>query len=327
VDTLVAAGDAQGLKALAYHLVPTAWKQLDINFGDNPRGANGATPSEPLHQVDLGTFKYGIKAFFMAIGAENCKLHSVIDEWARRVGKYLLHQSDRDLPRTYFPNGISGGTKLAAHEQIGVFLVLHILLSMEAPRQLILNYKNNDMTRTKLNRWRTAFGLQLAWRAWIKRPSIPLEEVKLATDGHQRLMKYLNRYARRTESMQWCIIKFHMILHMAQNIIDFGVPSNIDTSPMEHNHIENAKNPSKGTQLRAYSIERQTAQRYYENLVVQHAYDVIGIPRDGVAVPQTNVQQDSNMLRGSRFKMEFWEGGEGESTHFNFAWYTKKSKG
>jgi hypothetical protein len=57
------------------------------------------------------------------------------------------------------------------------------------------------------------------------------------------------------------------------------------------------------------------------------AYDVIGIPRDGVAVPQTNVQQDSNMLRGSRFKMEFWEGGEGESTHFNFAWYTKKSKG
>jgi hypothetical protein len=202
---------------------------------------------------------------------------------------YFIRVTGTCPARTYFPNGISGGTKLAAHEQIGVFLVLHILLSMEAPIQLILNYKNNDMTRTKLNRWRAAFGFQLAWRAWIKRPSIGTEEVKPATDGHQCLMRFLNRYARRTANMQRRIIKFYMILHMAQNIIDLGVPSNIDTLPMEHNHIENAKKPSKGTQLCAYSIERQAAQRYYENLVVQHAYDVIGIPRDGVAVLQTNL--------------------------------------
>jgi hypothetical protein len=192
----------------------------------------------------------------LAIGSKDCKLWSVIDEWVQRIGRYLLHQSDRELPRTYFPNGVSAGTKLAGHKRIGVLLVLHIMLKMKAPRDAIIN--STQMTRPILDQWCKVFGLQLAWRAWLKRDTISMAEVTVSTLGHKRLMGYLKRYAPRTLKMGWRIIKFHMILHMTRYIIDFGVPVNIDTLTVEHNHIKNSKNPSTGTQQRAYSIERQT---------------------------------------------------------------------
>jgi hypothetical protein len=142
---LVDAGDVAGLNAITYHFVQTCWKQLGIDFGGALHGVHAATPSEPLHQIDIGIFKYEIKELFLAIGSKDCKLWSVIDEWVRRIGRYLLHQSDRELPRTYFPNGVSAGTKLAGHKHIGVLvLVLHIMLKMKAPCDAIINNTQPD---------------------------------------------------------------------------------------------------------------------------------------------------------------------------------------
>lgn len=330
LDDLVDNGDLEGLHSFSHHLVRTAWKQLGIKFGENPRGIHGVTPSEALHQVDLGMFKYEIKAFFQAIGSDKCKLHSSIDEWARCIGRFLLHQSDRKLPRTYFPNGISGGTKLAAHEQIGVLLVLHILLSMEGPCVLIVENANNDMTRPRLEKWRTAFGLQLAWRAWMKQDSIPMDEIILSTLGHQRLMRYVHKHAYRIDGMNWRLIKFHMIAHMTRNAIDFAVMANIDTSCMEHNHIDNAKNPAKGTQQRAYSIERQTALRYYENLVLQHATHRMGlVPTPAASSVPSTPTVNNTILGGSRFSIEMEEidAGVGDLFEYKFRWHSKDTTG
>jgi hypothetical protein len=231
---LVDAGDVAGLNAITYHFVQTCWKQLGIDFGGALHGVHAATPSEPLHQIDIGIFKYEIKELFLAIGSKDCKLWSVIDEWVRRIGRYLLHQSDRELPRTYFPNGVSAGTKLAGHKHIGVLvLVLHIMLKMKAPCNAIINSTHNQMTGPKLDRWCKVFGLQLAWRAWLKRDTISMAEVTVSTLGHKRLMGYLKRYAPRTLKMGWQIIKFHMILHMTRYIVDFGVPANVDTSTIK----------------------------------------------------------------------------------------------
>jgi hypothetical protein len=251
----------------------------------------------------------------------------VIDEWARRIGRYLLHQSDRKLPRTYFLNGISSGTKLAGHERIGVLLVLHIMLKMKAPCDAIINNKYNNMTEARLNRWRKAFGLQLAWRAWLKQDVIPMDEVTVSTLGHKRLMSYLLRHARRTEKMEWRIIKFHMIIHMTRYMMDYGVPANIGTSTMEHNHIENAKNPSKGTQQRAYTLERQTATRYYENLVLECAMESLGITAARRAAKAKATVDDPNALRGSRFRFDIQEGVNGDLGDYTFSWLTRQTKG
>ena len=79
------------------------------------------TLAEPLHLLELGLFKYTIEGFCVNLGyspklKSYPKIIQALDSWARQIGKYLGHQSDCGLPRTYFPNGISGGTKLAGHE-------------------------------------------------------------------------------------------------------------------------------------------------------------------------------------------------------------------
>jgi Tol biopolymer transport system component len=38
VNDLVHEGDLDGLKEIGFHSIPTAWKQLNIDFGDNPQG-------------------------------------------------------------------------------------------------------------------------------------------------------------------------------------------------------------------------------------------------------------------------------------------------
>jgi hypothetical protein len=42
------------------------------------------------------------------------------------------------MPRIYFPNGVTGGTKLIGHEMNGVILVVLILCKMKESRKLLL---------------------------------------------------------------------------------------------------------------------------------------------------------------------------------------------
>ena len=70
----------------------------------NPRGIHGITPGEPLHVVDLGILKYGLEGLYVALGmnpthrGNKVKGLAEIDAFARRLGRYLGHQSDQGLP-------------------------------------------------------------------------------------------------------------------------------------------------------------------------------------------------------------------------------------
>ena len=96
-----------------------------------------------------------------------------IDTWAQAVGRYLGHQSDQGQPRTYFPNGVTGGTKLAGHEMNGVLLVLLLLCKLESSKALI----RTKMTAIQLLGWIELLESLLTWRWWLKRPTLPMQEV------------------------------------------------------------------------------------------------------------------------------------------------------
>jgi hypothetical protein len=55
-----------------------------------------------------------------------------------------------------------------------------------------------------------------------------------------------------------------MMIHATQNLVDFGVALNVDTSTSEHDHIENVKPPGGNTQQRAGRIEIETETRCYK---------------------------------------------------------------
>jgi hypothetical protein len=142
VSNLYAPGDVTGLKNMLQHPICNAFYE-GVCLGGNPRGIHGMTPAEPLHLLELDLFKYTIEGFCVALGF-NPKSKSPpqilkeIDTWARTIGRYLGHQSDQGLPRTYFPNGVTGGTKPAGHEMNGVLLVLLLLCKLESSKAIIL---------------------------------------------------------------------------------------------------------------------------------------------------------------------------------------------
>ena len=305
VGSLMAAGDFYGLKQISQHPIRNAF-QDGVCLGGNPRGVHGMTPAEPLHLLELGLFKYTVEGFCVNLGyspksKSYPKIIQALDTWARQIGRYLGHQSDRGLPRTYFPNGISGGTKLAGHEMNGVLLVLLIMCKLEATKDLLLT----KMSEYELREWVSLLDLLLAWRWWLKRPTLPMAEVVAAKHCVKDLMKLFKRVVKRQHGTGLILIKFHICLHFFENNLDLGVTSNFDTGPMESNHKINAKNPSKRTQMRAEGFEEGTAHRYIEDLVLDVASHelsrVLPIIQQVLPTPATMPQ----LLQGAKFTLTY----------------------
>ncbi len=277
VQSVIDANDKEGLKALSQHPIRNAFYE-GICLGGNRRGIHGMSPGEPLHVLELGLFKMMIEGFYVNLGYKPGsksypKILQLLDVWARKIGRALGHQSDRQMPRTYFPNGVTGGTKLAGHEMNGVILVLLILCKMKEPRKLLLTSKY--FPEHHLRGWLKLFESMLVWRWWLKLPSVPLSEIQASEYSTHKLLKLYRSVVKRKHGSKLLVIKFHLCLHFLENQLDFGVTSNVDTGPMESNHKCNAKKPSGQTQRRADTFELQTSRRFIDNLILDKAVSTL----------------------------------------------------
>ena len=131
-----------------------------------PCGIHGMIPREPLHVIDFGMFFYLLECFWIALGLHtgsssqsSIKIHQEVDSMLQYIRCFLGHQSDRGLPRTYFPFGITGGTKLAEHEYQGVLLVALIMWHMEETHKHVLT----KMSGSVLNKWIRLKGAHLTF--------------------------------------------------------------------------------------------------------------------------------------------------------------------
>jgi hypothetical protein len=70
-------------------------------------------------------------------------------------------------------------------------------------------------------------------------------------------------------------IKLPLVLHLADDIFNHGVPQNFNSSFAESAHISLAKDTACNTQKRMASFTFQAAQQYVENLVISNAWNVI----------------------------------------------------
>ena len=76
-------------------------------------------------------------------------------------------------------------------------------------------------------------------------------------------MYIMRKVAQRSKGMGLKLAKFHMILHIWEDIIQFGVPLEFDTSSNESMH-KPSKRASKLTQKAADTFNFQTATRLIE---------------------------------------------------------------
>ena len=84
----------------------------------------------------------------------------------------------------------------------------------------------------------------------------------------------MRKIAQRNEGLGLKLAKFHMILHLWEDVMEFGVPLETDTSANESMH-KPSKKASKMTQKAADTFNFQTAMRLVEFTLLDLAMEEI----------------------------------------------------
>ena len=95
---------------------------------------------------------------------ENGIVPDLIDSLAKVIGQLLKRQSDKDMPRVYFSQGITclrdSKNKMSAHEMQGVLILLLLMLCSTGGSDLFYTYyekkavpKNRGMGQTRAAQW------------------------------------------------------------------------------------------------------------------------------------------------------------------------------
>ena len=262
--------DVEALRAMSQHCMEYACHGLRYGL-HNKQGIHGACPIEMLHQILLGIFKYLKEEFFNQLGKDSA-LAEEINSLCTMIGSLLKRQSDRDLPKTSFSKGINKG-KLMGKEMSGVILLLAAVLQTAAAQKLLEKGRNSPFKDPEaFDDWVMVLELLLQWEAYMKLPEMRVHDVRRLERKHRYLMFLCKRVMNRTKGMGMKLVKFHAILHISQDILNFGVPMNVDTGANEM-HWKPAKSAAKLTQRDVRFFERQVATRVIEFFLLDLAME------------------------------------------------------
>ncbi len=98
-----------------------------------------------------------------------------------------------------------------------------------------------------LKDWITLLETLLQWEQWLKSSEMKVKHVRQAQTKHRIIMHFLKKIMRRSTGMGLKIIKFHGIMHIADDILNFGVPMEVDTGSNKSAH-KTEKTAAKLTQ-------------------------------------------------------------------------------
>ena len=261
IQDLMDAEDFDQLKEYSQHYLRNAYYR--IRFGlHNDHGVHGATPMEILHFILLGIFKYAADQFYEQVGPSSKTMKNFVG-LARKYGGYLSRQSDRNLPKTTFGNLLTG--KKTAKEFRGVLLVLAAVIRSTIGRSVLMaavsNKKGKKFEGTyKLDDWVMLLETLLQWERWLCSDRISKRHIKKAIKKLQYLMYLCKAIGPRDKGMGWKLLKFHGILHLCQDMLDFGVPMEVDTGSCESGH-KPYKEAARATQKRGKTFDKQTSER------------------------------------------------------------------
>jgi hypothetical protein len=194
------------------------------------------------------------------------------DRIARQYGKYLSQQSDRDLPRTHFFSNYTTVSCKNASEMTGVLLVFLILFSTTKG-----NVIDKELGGDRSSAFLHILELMLMLETFCKAPQHKRSEVILFRKFMPHLLETFKTTLNRSEGNGMKIIKFHLPLHFADDILRFGVMSNFDSAMGESHHKSEAKKPASRTQRRKTDFEEQTAKRQIENTTIRLAHEYVTV--------------------------------------------------
>ena len=262
IQSLVNAGDFNGLKQMSQQVIQNAWYKVRFSPGAGQQttvGVHGSCPSEMLHALLFGVFKYTRVFFFEQIGPYS-KLADDVDALAQQVGDRFARQSERDMPDCHFDAGIRKG-KLMAKEFRGILLVIAVVLRTDEGSNLLKNNKRFDDKHIRY--WVLLIEMLLEWEAFLNEEQMHYMHVLRLQRKNRFIMYLIKKVADRSEGMGWKLMKFHVIIHMYLDIWLYGVPLEVDTGSNESGH-KLTKVAARLTQKNAETFDLQTLTRLDE---------------------------------------------------------------
>ena len=246
-------------------------------YCDEVRGSNGCLPAEILHWIEHGLFDDGLGVFFNLLTIEGSQAiftptrikaaHSLM----REIGFHLHRQSDRNLPRTYFrsgyiPNkqkhtGQRTSLKRSGQEVSGVILVIILFLLAEDQHTASVR---DRIGANRVDIFLDVFDTLLTFHAWLKQKSFLPSRV-------QKSGLYMRDFMERFVSQLGIVSltrKKHYTVHFDEDILRFGSPLNYYGAIGESNFKYNTKNHARRTQRRAHVLDKQTAVRNTESIII-----------------------------------------------------------
>jgi len=189
----------------------------------------------------------------------------------KTYGALLAHQSNRNLPRTKFSIGITSDAKMRAHKESGVLLLLLMMLCVTKTSYHIVGVRK--LTEPRAAAFLHLLESLLIMEQWMKQDTFEVKSLPAIKRHLRRVMQLFSSVVDRQEGNGDCTVKFHLPMHLIDDIKKYGAPANWDEGIGEHNHIANGKGPAELTQDQPGNFEYQTAVRNTENLAHGCAVD------------------------------------------------------
>jgi hypothetical protein len=195
----------------------------------------------------------------------------IFDCRAKQIGKALSQQSDRDLPRTHFPSGITTEKKKNGHEMQGVVLNILFVVLSDIPKYSSL-MGDTEYEGRRLSNWILLLERVLLVEEFLKTNKMKRSHIEKFAIYFPYFLKYLKKVVDRQEGSGFKLLKYHLCTHFASDIKKWGPPCCYNSSTGESNH-KFLKIRSRKTQRQVDLIEEQTAVRYVEQLAIRRTLD------------------------------------------------------
>lgn len=264
------------LQKLSFHKITNAFYKME--FGGDPYGIFLATPSEPLHQVDLGICVYEVEGFIDKLSQ---KAKDYLDLHVRSLYSNNRRQSHRGFPiMSAMRNGIVKGVPITTgKEKYAKVMVLYLcLMRSDFVKLLMRGPQKRDtlhpFNRASIKEWIHLVEKTLGLREFLrKKEHVRVDfEPKVRPDGNGwieckclRLMrKYIRLFKKviaRKKGCELLLTKVHELLHIHMTISRHGSMQNADGSRPEAIGKAIVKDPGSQTQKREETLTRQTASK------------------------------------------------------------------
>ena len=251
------------LNRISYHYVDNALHALDC--GSSDRGIHGLCPVELLHCMRLGLLKIAAECFAELLTQTHL---DNFDKLLSSMSSQFRHQSCRNMPKTTFSGSIMNLKRKTADEWTGIILLIDASLQTKCGKHIWNSAKLQDSVK---NGYIKIFEKCLILEKWLQKE----DGYKLATfeDAKRTIIKFMKDYkstCSRQIGNNMKLVKFHMLLHIIDDIERLGCPQNTNGGPCESN-FKPQKKESVRTQRRANLFHEQMANRIYEQLVISRA--------------------------------------------------------